>query len=75
MKDVEYFNVPKVLNKYLLDLGYKLSYFYSYKDFLDDPGSAKRFEELFESLEDAQTVATAAGVYDEDFDYLVSNYC
>ena len=75
LKGVDYINTPKILKQYLANHGYDVKSYRSYKDFLDEPGEVKRFEELFESLEEAQTVAATAGVYDDDFEYLIEHYC
>ncbi len=75
LKGVDYKNAPYHLYNYLNVLGYKVKSFRSYKDYLDSPAIAKRFEEFFESLEEAQKIASAADVYDEDFDYLIEHYC
>lgn len=75
LKGVKYDNVPDEVFNYLKRQGYKVVNYYKHTFYLDNPGLVKVFDTFFESLVDAQRIASAAGIYDADFDYLEDNIC
>jgi len=75
LKEVAYYNIPEKLYDFLEQQEYIFNEKYDYKYFLNNPREAKCYEELFESILQAYQITSSCDAYNDDFDFLIDNFC
>ena len=75
LKNADFHNITRIIYNYLQRIGIDIICYSDYKKYLNEPGAVKRFEIFVESLIQAQKIACAADIYDQDFDELIDRYC
>lgn len=75
LKNIDMKLITQYVYNFLKRNGISIDSYYNYKRYLTNPSLAKNFEEFFESLEDAQKIASGADAYEKDIEYLIEEFC